>query len=78
MLGRLIIWSEVQRQLVDIVLSGGGVAEVAEAVSELFSGVALVTTAGFGYAAVSFVGIAEGWEDVARSLRSVGRRRREP
>lgn len=36
---------EVQRQLVDIVLSGGGVAEVAEAVSELFSGVALVTTA---------------------------------
>ncbi len=36
---------EVQRHLVDIVLTGGGVAEVADSVSELFGGLALVTTA---------------------------------
>jgi len=36
---------EVQRQLVDIVLSGGGVADVAASVSKLFSGVAMITTA---------------------------------
>ncbi|HSE56411.1 MAG TPA: PucR family transcriptional regulator ligand-binding domain-containing protein [Nocardioidaceae bacterium] len=36
---------EVQRRLVDIVLSGGGVADVAASVSQLFSGVAMITTA---------------------------------
>jgi purine catabolism regulator len=36
---------EVQRQLVETVLTGGGVAEVAASVSELFSGVAMITTA---------------------------------
>jgi PucR family transcriptional regulator, purine catabolism regulatory protein len=36
---------EVQRELVSIVLSGGGVAEVAASVSELFGGIAMVTTA---------------------------------
>ncbi len=35
---------------------------------------ALVTTAGFGYAAVAFVGLGEGWEDVARSLPGPARR----
>jgi hypothetical protein len=37
---------------------------------------ALATTAGFGYAAVTFVGLAEGWEDVARSLPSSARKRK--
>ncbi len=36
---------EVQRQLVETVLAGGGVAEVAASVSELFAGVAMITTA---------------------------------
>ena len=36
---------EVQRRLVDIVLTGGGVADVAASVSELFAGVAMITTA---------------------------------
>lgn len=36
---------------------------------------ALATTAGFGYAAVAFVGLGEGWEDVARSLPDPARRR---
>lgn len=35
---------EVQRQLVDIVLNGGGLAELATSVGELFGGVAMVTT----------------------------------
>jgi len=36
---------EVQAQLVQIVLTGGGVAEVAASVSELFGGLAMITTA---------------------------------
>ncbi len=36
---------EVHRQLVDIVLTGGDVADVAASVSKLFNGLALVTTA---------------------------------
>lgn len=36
---------EVHRRLVDIVLSGGGVADVCASVSELFAGVAMITTA---------------------------------
>ena len=38
---------------------------------------ALATTAGFGYAAVTFVGLAEGWEDVTRSLPGTERRRKD-
>lgn len=36
---------EVHRQLVNIVLTGGGVADVVASVSELFAGLAMVTTA---------------------------------
>ena len=36
---------EVQRQLVDIVLTGGGLPEVAASVADLFGGVAMITTA---------------------------------
>ena len=36
---------EVHRQLVNVVLTGGGVADVAASVSELFSALAMVTTA---------------------------------
>ncbi|HET6627005.1 MAG TPA: PucR family transcriptional regulator ligand-binding domain-containing protein [Nocardioidaceae bacterium] len=36
---------EVHRQLVNVVLTGGGVADVAASVSELFSAVAMITTA---------------------------------
>ena len=36
---------DVHRRLVDVVLDGGGVTDVAESVSELFSAVAMVTTA---------------------------------
>ena len=36
---------EVHRRLVDVVLDGGGVTDVAESVSELFSAVAMITTA---------------------------------
>jgi purine catabolism regulator len=35
---------EVQRRLVDVVLTGGGVADVAATISELFCGLAIVTT----------------------------------
>jgi purine catabolism regulator len=36
---------DVHRRLVDVVLDGGGVTEVADSVSELFSAVAMITTA---------------------------------
>jgi cellulose synthase (UDP-forming) len=39
--------------------------------------VALVTTVAFGYAAVTFVGLLEGWQDVSRSLPIPSRRRKD-
>ena len=41
----LELGEDVHRQLVEVVLSGGGVADLASAISDLFSAVTLVTTA---------------------------------